>query len=166
MGAYIRRILAVMGVALLATVFVGQAVAGAQTEEYPPPSTVPGQLDVPPTVVVGGEIAVSGTSCGSSQTVTILFNGVQVATATTDANGNFATSFKVPAGTTPGTYTVVAENEICVLGASVSVQPAAALAFTGSSSTVPTIWVGAGLVALGAGLVFVARRRRSGARLG
>jgi len=167
MGTYVRRILAVAGVATLATMFVGQAVAGAATSTYPPPTTVPGTLTVPPTVQVGGEVAVSGTACGASQPVTISFNGTVVATVTTDANGNFATSFPVPAGTTPGTYTVSASNEICVLGAEVSVDPAATnLAFTGSSGTVPTLWVGVGLVALGAGLVFVARRRLSGARLG
>ncbi|MFN8024879.1 MAG: LPXTG cell wall anchor domain-containing protein [Acidimicrobiia bacterium] len=167
MGTFVRRILAVAGVALLATMFAGTAIASAQAEEYPPPTTVPGDLNVPPTVQVGGEVAVSGDSCGPNQPVTIRFNGTPVGTATTDANGHFATSFKVPAGTTPGVYTVTAENEICVLGASVTVQPAAAaLAFTGSSSTVPTLWVGVGLVALGAGLVFVARRRLSGARLG
>jgi len=44
-------------------------------------------------------------------------------------------------------------------------DPASAtrLTFTGSSSSIPTLWVGAGLVAHGAGLVFVARRRLSGA---
>ena len=163
MGSYARRILAVLGVALLATVMVGQA---AFAETYPPPSTVPGDLNVPPTVVVGGEVAVSGTSCGANQTVTVTFNGQVVATTTTDATGHFATSFTVPAGTTPGAYTVTAANDICVLGASVTVSPAATnLAFTGSSSTVPTLWVGVGLVALGAGLVFVARRRLSGARI-
>jgi LPXTG-motif cell wall-anchored protein len=166
MGSYMRRILAVIGVAMLATMLVGTA-AFAQAEEYPPPTTVPGSLNVPPTVVVGGEVAVSGSSCGANMAVDILFNGVKVGTGTTDANGNFATSFKVPAGTAPGTYSVVAQNQICVLGASVTVTPAAAaLAFTGSSSTVPTLWVGVGLLALGAGLVFVARRRLSGARIG
>ena len=62
-------------------------------------------------------------------------------------------------------YTVTASNTVCVLSASVLVDPAAAarLAFAGSSSSIPTLWVGAGLVALGAGLIFVARRRLSGA---
>lgn len=35
------------------------------------------------------------------------------------------------------------------------------LAFTGSSDTVPMIWIAAGLVVFGGALVFVARQRRS-----
>jgi len=165
MGSYTRRILAVLSIGLLASAFAFTAIAGAQEGDYPPPSTEPGTINVPPTVVVGGSVAVSGTSCGPNQTVTIKFNGVTVATATTDANGKFSTQFEVPAGTTPGVYTVTASNAVCNLAASIQVDPATAtkLAFTGSSSSIPTLWVGAGLVALGAGLVFVARRRLSGA---
>ena len=188
MGRYTGRLLAMLGIAVLASAFVSTALAGAQvyppitttTTSPPPTTTTPpptttlapptttttlpgGTLVVPNNVVVGGSVAVSGTA--SNQTVIITFNGAQVATATTDASGAFSTSFNVPAGTTPGTYAVTASNSICVLSASVVVDPAAAakLAFTGSSSSVPTLWVGAGLVALGAGLVFVARRRLSGA---
>ncbi len=165
MGSYTRRILALLSIAVLASAFAFVAVAGAVEEPYPPPSTEGGTINVPPTVVVGGNIAVSGTSCGPNQSVTIKFNGVTVATATTDADGKFATSFPVPAGTTPGVYTITASNAVCNLAASIQVDPASAtrLAFTGSSSSIPTLWVGAGLVALGAGLVFVARRRLSGA---
>jgi LPXTG-motif cell wall-anchored protein len=166
MGRYTGRILAVVGIAALASMFAFSAVAGAQTEEYPPPTTVPGTLTVPPTVVVGGTVAVSGSSCGPNQSVTITFNGTVVATATTDADGHFATQFEVPTGTTPGVYTVTASNSVCNLAASITVDPAVAarnLAFTGSSDSIPTAWVGAGLVVLGAALVFVARRRLSGA---
>ena len=164
MGRFTGRILAVVGVAVLASTFAFAAVAGAQ-EEYPPPSTDPGDLIVPGTVVVGGNVAISGTSCGPNQAVTISFNGTPVATATTDATGKFTASFAVPTGTTPGVYTITASNAVCNLSASIQVDPASAtrLAFTGSSSSIPTLWVGAGLVALGAGLVFVARRRLSGA---
>jgi LPXTG-motif cell wall-anchored protein len=165
MRRFSGRILAVLSIAVLASAFAFSAVASAQAEEYPPPTTVPGSLDVPGTVVVGGAVAVSGTSCGANQEVTITFNGTPVATATTDADGKFTASFDVPSGTTPGVYTVTASNAVCNLAASIQVDPASAtrLAFTGSSSSIPTLWVGAGLVALGAGLVFVARRRLSGA---
>jgi LPXTG-motif cell wall-anchored protein len=159
-----RRILAVLGIAVLASMFASQAIAGAQ-EVYPPPPPTPGNLTTPGGVTVGGQVAVSGNSCGPNQSVTISFNGVPVATATTDATGHFAASFPVPAGTTPGVYTVTASNSVCVLSGTVQVDPATAtrLAFTGSSNSIPTLWVGVGLVALGAGLVFVARRRLSGA---
>jgi LPXTG-motif cell wall-anchored protein len=168
MGRFTGRIFAVLSIAVLASTFAFVAVAGAQEEEYPPATTtttVPGTITVPGNTVVGGTVAVSGTACGPNQSVTIKFNGVTVATATTDANGKFSTQFDVPAGTTPGVYTVTASNAVCNLAASIQVDPASAtkLAFTGSSSSIPTLWVGAGLVALGAGLVFVARRRLSGA---
>jgi LPXTG-motif cell wall-anchored protein len=192
MGSYTRRMLAVLSIAVLGSAIAFGAVASAQvyppvtttappttttppttappttappTTTTPPTTTVPGTFNVPPNVVVGGTIAVSGSACGANQTVVITFNGVQVATTTTDANGNFSTSFNVPAGTAPGSYTVTASNSICVLSKTVTVDPVAAakLAFTGSSSSIPSLWVGAGLVALGAALVFVARRRLSGA---
>jgi hypothetical protein len=35
------------------------------------------------------------------------------------------------------------------------------LAFTGSSDTIPVVWIAAGLVVFGGALVFVARQRRS-----
>jgi LPXTG-motif cell wall-anchored protein len=166
MGRYTGRILAIVGIAALASMFAFTAVAGAQAEEYPPPTTVPGSLNVPPTVTVGGTVAVSGDSCGPNQSVTISFNGTPIATAMTDATGHFSTQFDVPAGTTPGVYTVTATNGTCNLSATTTVEAAVAarnLAFTGSSGSIPTAWVGAGLVALGAALVFVARRRLSGA---
>ncbi len=40
-------------------------------------------------------------------------------------------------------------------------DPGHALAFTGSSDTIPMVWIAAGLVVFGGALVFVARQRRS-----
>src|SRR5690242_11190262 len=81
MGRFTGRILAVLSIAVLASTFAFVAVAGAQEEEYPPPTTtVSGSITVPGNIVVGGTVAVSGTSCGPNQTVTIKFNGVTVAT--------------------------------------------------------------------------------------
>jgi hypothetical protein len=149
---------------------VPQAVAVAQ-QDYPPTVPTPGNLIVPPAVVVGGQIAISGNSCGANLPVTIKFNGTPVATAVTDSTGHFSTSFPVPAGTQPGRYTVTASNSVCVLSGLVQVDPAsvtraipASLAFTGSSGTIPTAWVAAGLVLLGSVLVMVARRRLPSAR--
>jgi LPXTG-motif cell wall-anchored protein len=163
MGRHTRRLFTTIAIATLAACFVPTAVAGAV--DYPIPIPIPGTLTTLGTVQVGGVITVSGTGCGAFQPVTISFNGRPVTTTTTNAFGNFAASFPVPAGTTPGVYTVNASNSVCVLGAVVQVDPASAsrLAFTGSSSTIPTLWVGVGLLALGGALVFVARRRLSGA---
>jgi hypothetical protein len=53
-------------------------------------------------------------------------------------------------------------NTVSVGGKTASVDdPAKALAFTGSSDTMPTVWVAAGLVVFGGALVFVARQRRT-----
>jgi LPXTG-motif cell wall-anchored protein len=134
----------------------GAAFAGI--EEYPPEPTVGSLVVTGPT---GGVVNVSGQGCGMSETVAVTFNGAQVASLTTDPNGAFSGSFTVPAGTNPGTYPVVATNEICVLSNTVTIPAPAvrALAFTGSSGTISLAWVGAAVVALGALLVFVARRR-------
>ncbi|MFI5053562.1 MAG: hypothetical protein ACHQDE_04305 [Acidimicrobiia bacterium] len=150
----------VLGLVALASMLVPQAVAGAQ-EDYPPSQPTPGNLIVPGTVAVGGQVAVSGNACGANQSVTISFNGKPVTTAVTDSSGHFSTSFPVPAGTQPGRYTVTASNTVCVLSGLVQVEAAfvARLAFTGSSGTIPTFWVAAGLVVLGGALVMVARRR-------
>lgn len=40
-------------------------------------------------------------------------------------------------------------------------DPGHSLAFTGSSDTIPVVWVAAGLVIFGGALIFVARQRRS-----
>jgi LPXTG-motif cell wall-anchored protein len=167
MRRFSGRILAMLSIVVLASAFAFSAIAVAQ-EEYPPPTTDPGSLTVPGTVQVGGEVAVSGQGCLPNDLVRIAFNGIPVTTAMTDANGRFATSFPLPPGTTPGVYTIQAGGGTggCTLSATIQVEAATAarsLAFTGSSSSIPTLWVGAGLVALGAGLVFVARRRLSGA---
>lgn len=154
-----RRTAQALVAGLLALLAFGAlaGVASAGEEQYPPVVTT-GPLTV--TDPGNGTIQFSGRSCGANMTVTITFNGVQVATATTDAQGNFSGSFTIPANTAPGTYSVVASNNICVLSNTVTVPvKAQALALTGRSSTIPMAWVGVGVIALGAALLFIARRR-------
>ena len=162
MGRHARRFCTIIGISILAAWFLPTTIAGAVA--YPPTVTTTGVLTAQGGTV-GGNITLSGGGCGAFQTVFISFNGRPVTTVTTNAAGFFSASFPVPAGTAPGAYTVSATNSVCVLGAVVAVDPASAsrLAFTGSSSTIPTLWVGVGLLALGGALVFVARRRLSGA---
>ena len=184
MSRQARRLLTIVGLAMLVAPIAMQAVAGADT--YPPVVTFPpvgtfppfgtGQgtpltIPTPPgqlttsTTQVGGQVTVSGTNCGANQQVGVSFNGTPAATATTDASGRFTSTFPVPPSAGPGVYAVTASNSLCVLSGTVEVDPASAsrLAFTGSSNTIPTLWVGVGLLALGGALVFVARRRLSGA---
>lgn len=95
------------------------AIAGAPAAaQYVTTSVSPG------TVSAGGEVTVSGTACPASSEVNIYLvagdqtatsgqggavppGGVLVATSTADDDGNFTTTFTVPASTEPGTFTVV-----------------------------------------------------------
>lgn len=156
MGRYPRKILLVLSLGVLAALLVPQAVAVAQ--EYPANTLVVTQ--------VNGLIAVSGDGCGINQVVTISLDGAVVATTTTNASGHFSTSFTPPAGTTPGAHTVTAFNSSCELAGVVQVEAATAarLAFTGSSGTISTVWIAAGLLALGGVFVMIARRRKPNVR--
>jgi LPXTG-motif cell wall-anchored protein len=163
-----RRHLAAFGPVLvvlsMAWVLAAGGVAVAQ-QQYPPTSVPSGTLVVNPTVEAGSALSISGDACGANLPVTITFNGTTVATATTDAGGHFQAVYTVPAGTPPGSYTVTATTTACVLSAQTQVLgvTAARLAFTGSSDSLPLLWIGGGLALLGVVFTVVARRRRSGA---
>jgi hypothetical protein len=162
----LRRLLILTGVAMLVVLAGASAVATAQ--EYPPVEPTQHSLTTPGTVVVGAEIAISGDECGANQPVAISVNGAPVTTVTSDANGHFTAT--LPAINSPGVYTVTASNGFCSLSGTVQVDPASAtgasLAFTGSSGVGPTAWIAAGLIALGAVLIVVARRRNASTRSG
>jgi len=156
-------VLAVIVVAVASFALFGSSLSGrAGAQVYPPTTTAPGGLIVPPSVAAGTAVTISGASCGANLPVTISFNGVVVTTTTTDASGNFSATFTVPANTPPGVYSVSATSSVCVLGAQVTVSAAGgnALAFTGSSGTSTAIYVGLGLLVVGGVLVVAVRRRR------
>lgn len=84
----------------------------------------------PSSASAGTTISVTGTGFQTSSNLQIDFNNAAVATTTTDSSGAFSTTFKIPAGTTAGSYTVLAES--CCSGGTVTAT--ATLTVTGSSS--------------------------------
>ena len=80
----------------------------------------------PASGAVGDEIVVVGTGFRGNEAITIGFDGIQVATgATTDAKGNFTTSFEVPK-TQAGDHTVTVTDAVASVastGFSVESEP-------------------------------------------
>lgn len=108
---------------------------------------------------------VSGSAAGDpTPTIGILKTGTVSTTKSATAGGGVSFAVGLPTGAT-GTYTVTAVGQRSgnVGTASITVTPAdSGLPNTGSSVPMLAVWIGAGLVALGAGLVsvFLVRRRK------
>ena len=146
---------------LLGALVASALGSAAYGQEYPP-AEPPHTGNLHATVSTNGVIDVSGENCGASEAVTITFDDNDVASATTDADGAFSTSFDVPDGTEAGSHRVVASNDICELTTTVTVSAAdsgGSLPFTGSSSSMGFLMAIMALV-VGAGLVVLARNRR------
>ncbi|MFA5885951.1 MAG: hypothetical protein WDA60_19015 [Acidimicrobiia bacterium] len=98
--------------------------------------------------------------------ITFASTPVTVGTTTAGSNGGISTSVKIPADATPGEHTITASGPAAsggtlALRATIVVTgPATPLAFTGSSSVGPELWIGMGAVAVGS-LFVVGGRRRS-----
>jgi hypothetical protein len=144
--------------------------SAAMAQEYPP-AEPPRAGSLHASISSDGVVEVSGEECGAEEAVAIEFGGAEIAAATTDAAGTFATSFGVPEGTAAGSYTVFAHNDVCELTTTVTVSAAGAddgedngeehegaLPFTGSSSG--TFLMAIMTLVIGAGLVALARNRR------
>ncbi len=67
------------------------------------------QIEVNPTSGgVGEDVAVRGTGFGAGQTLTISYDGTQVASgSTTDSQGSFTVTFKVPKGKSGGDHAII-----------------------------------------------------------
>ena len=154
---------------------VAQAQYGSATVTFSVSSATPGQTI---TITING--------CTPGETVTVTLNGAVVATATCTAAGGLtqgsllgiglvqqtATSatatFTAP--TTPGTYPVVVTGNrgysvttsLTVVAAATTpaTTPGGGLPATGSSGMGTTTSIAIGLLAVGAGLFFVAQVRR------
>lgn len=98
----IRKLIGVLALGIVAALG-GVQVAGAQYSEAP---TV--EID-DTTVEAGDELGVTGSNCPPGSTVTLTIDGEVVGTTTAGDDGTFATDVTVPAGLTPGTYTLTAE---------------------------------------------------------
>jgi hypothetical protein len=147
--------------------------AEATSGVVPASSVLPesdGDLTLPPgaksSVAAGKTITVSGSGYAPFSTVTVLIYSTPqiLTTVVTDGTGSFSVEVTVPAGLAAGQHHLVAagvdpSGELRYLTLPVTVTGGgAALAYTGADVVVPAI---GGLLAVlvGAGLLFVARRR-------
>jgi hypothetical protein len=121
------------------------------------------------TVTPGQSITVSGDKYAKNTPIdiTIASAPTHIGSATTDANGAFSTSVKIPSSTGPGTHTISAsglapDGTTRVLSVTITVTaaaPTSTVAFTGSNLAT-TAAVGALLIAFGTLIVETLRRRR------
>jgi len=164
------QLAALVGALAVTPVLVLSAGAGAQT--YPPSACTVGTSQV--TVNPGQTITVSISGFAPSTSVSLALDGQALGSITTDASGAGSGSVTIPSNITPGTHTLSATGTSAVGGdcdpsttltvpgaAAVGARGAAAgrLAFTGSSDTLPLVWIGIAALTIGAGLVIGVRRR-------
>jgi LPXTG-motif cell wall-anchored protein len=141
---------------------------------YPPRSQA---LLAPGTVAPGASFQATFVDCALGETVNFVLNGTTTPTACNGSAGQSrlptvaglpSAAVTLVAPTAPGDYTIVATGAtsgttasatITVLGATPSATPSGGLPQTGSDSG-RTVQIGAGLIAVGAGLSAVAIRRR------
>lgn len=152
-------------------ILLGAAAAGAQ---YDPDE---GPLDVSGTATPGGSVTISGACYAANAEIEITVDGAVVKTVRADADGRFSTSVTVP-GNASGTIVIraaglTADGATCVLSSTVSVSGAGATAarssgssgtrlpVTGTEVTPGFVITAIVLVAVGAGMVLIARRRRT-----
>jgi len=130
--------------------------------QYPPNGVI---VVNQPNVEVGDQVAFRGSGCVPGENLTVLFDGGQVGSLPSDAQGNFAGSITIPAGTNPGQHLLTVRGSGCELNTVITVAGAEAtraLAFTGSSNhTVTYVLAGLAAVMFGGVLVLGSRRRRA-----
>jgi LPXTG-motif cell wall-anchored protein len=134
----------------------GTDVGSAQ---YPPDGEI---IVDDPNVEPGGEVVFRGSGCAPNETLSVLWDGKQVGTIPSDADGNFAGSLMVPITTAPGPHTLTIRGSACELSITINVL-GARLALTGTSNTGTFVMVGVTAVVIGLALAVGARRRRTSA---
>jgi len=144
------------------------------------------------TVPEGGTFTVTGTTSPGNVLVTFILTShpQNLGSTTSDANGSYSATLRIPCGTEQGAHTLTAsssggsqsipltvsgESDRCegdgADGASGTTAGrggggGGALARTGTASTAPLTAAGVGLVMIGAMAVAAARRRRSAQAIG
>ncbi len=145
---------------------------GASAQTYPPSACTVGTSQV--TVSPGQTITVSISGFAPSTQVNLALDGQALGSITTDASGAGAGTVTIPSNISAGTHTLSATGTSAVGGdcdpsttltvpgaAAAGARGAAAgrLAFTGSSDTLPLVWIGIAALTIGAALVIGLRRR-------
>ena len=150
--------------------------ASAQT--YPPDAD-PSVAVTPSTVPAGQEISVSVDGFTPDATVDISFNP-DLGSIEVDGDGAGSATFVVPGDQAPGDYTLLATDGTLSATATLTVtdgavagagltnsgdvaaaSAGAGLPLTGAGNSIGLAQIGAAVLALGATLTFLARRRRS-----
>ena len=154
-----RKVAGVLGLVSLiaATTVVLAAPAGAQTS-YPPTACTL-ELAGGEIATAGGTLAVFGSGFVPGATVPLTVNGAPVGSAVASGAGTIDTVITIPANATSPVVLAAPNCQISFeLGAVVVPARPRALAFTGSDTS-PLVAIGIVAVALGALLLFGARRR-------
>jgi LPXTG-motif cell wall-anchored protein len=112
----------------------------------------------------GQTITITGTGAGADEKVSATIDDVVIGTGVADANGNFQFSATIPTGISVGSHTVFVKcGSGGVLGVTIVVGAAGGgqgpLPTTGSSSTIPLLKLGVALIAIGAMVLALSRRR-------
>jgi hypothetical protein len=143
-------------------------VATSPSDTSYPPSQCSGTVSAT-SVSAGGTVTVGGSGFGAGNRVTFtLFpGGISLGSATANAAGFVSSRVSLPAGLSPGSYTIVLFEPETGRRLSVTIRVTGgtggddALAFTGSNLITPLAAGGGFLLLAAAGTVVVARRRRS-----
>ena len=85
-------------------------------------SLVAGVRLTPTTGVVGTSVTASGSGFGSSRSLTVSLDSVQIATGSTDSNGSFSLSFSIPSAT-GGQHSITANDGVYSASGTFTVKP-------------------------------------------
>lgn len=149
--------------AVLLSIFAFSALApAAHAQDY---NNTPTLGVDKPSVTACQVVVITGSNFPPNSTVTLTVGGAVIGTANSDASGSFSFPWNT-CGVAPGVQTVTATSGPTVLSVNVTVLGGTTqttvvtttLPYTGSDST-GLARMGAGLVAVGALVVLVARRR-------
>jgi hypothetical protein len=154
---------------VMVVLFGGVAAGGvASAQQYPPASVAVDDSELCET----GVITVTGSGFPPGSTVTVVLEGrMTLGTVAADANGRFSLSAEVPSGLT-GRHTIRATSGPVEAVTSLDVDcpappgrpPEDELPRTGSSSPLPMARIALALIAVGGGILALARRRLGGHR--
>jgi LPXTG-motif cell wall-anchored protein len=154
-GSLMTRMLR-LAIGLCVAALVTLGVAGVASAQTPPAYT--------PAISGANGHTVTGSGFTPGTTVTVTLGSQVLGEVLVAANGTFSLPFTPP--TACGTYTLTATNGTQTTTSTITVQcasgvtPAGVLPKTGSNSSLPLTEVGAGLVAIGALVVFGVRQRQ------
>jgi LPXTG-motif cell wall-anchored protein len=142
---------------LMAALMLGSATL-AQAQTYGG-----GTIVAPPAPAPGGTMQISGTGFPPNTPITVTVGGTTITGIVTDASGSWVATVPVP--TTPGVYTITATDGTTTSSTTVTVGGSSSggggtiLPNTGSSSPMKLAPIGAGLIVVGALIVFGVRSR-------